>query len=161
MVKRKLEPWKKLLISLSACLLAGVVGSLFTAPAIASWYVTLRKPSFTPPDWLFAPVWTLLYVLMGIALFLVWKRGKTTTKYRMGIVFFAAQLVLNAAWSFVFFGMHLPKAGFIVIILLWLAIATTIVEFRKVSKVAAMLLVPYLLWVSFASALNFAIMRLN
>jgi len=160
----KLASWQKLAISICVPLLAGVIGSVFTAPAITSWYASLNKPSFNPPNWVFAPVWTLLYVLMGIALFLVWNKknkGKGMPVARKGIVIFAIQLFLNALWSLAFFGMHSPKAGLVVIALLWIAIIANIILFRKVSRTAALLLVPYILWVSFAAALNLAIMIIN
>lgn len=150
----------KLVVSLTACLGAGWLGSIFTRPAIDGWYRGLAKPAFTPPEWLFGPVWTALYILMAIALYRIW-----TTRSRPGksaaLGLFAVQLALNAAWSGVFFGLKSPAGGLAVIAALWLAISATIVAFRRLSAIAAWLLVPYLLWVSYAAALNFAIWRLN
>jgi len=139
------------------CLLAGIIGSLFTVTGPASWYSQLIKPSFNPPNWIFAPVWTILYILMGIALYLAVKNkiGKKA------IIIFASQLVLNALWTIIFFGMHNPFLAFMEIILLWIAILWTIIEFRKKSRAASYLLIPYILWVSFASILNLAIYFLN
>lgn len=146
----------KLVVSLLICQLAGFIGSLFTAPAIDSWYAGLVKPSFNPPNWLFAPVWTALFFLMGYALYLIWEKGALKP---MLIFFF--QLVLNVAWSFLFFYLHLPFYAFLEIILLWLAILLTILFFARTSRPAAFLLLPYLLWVGFAAFLNFSIWRLN
>jgi tryptophan-rich sensory protein len=147
--------------SILLCLAAGIIGGLITAPAIPAWYNGLNKPFFNPPPWIFGPVWTLLYILMGIALFLIWdKKGSGTIKQKSLVCFFI-QLFLNAIWSPIFFGLHAPLAAFIVIVFLWIAILMTMTGFRKISKTAFWLLVPYLLWVSFASVLNFAIWQLN
>ena len=151
----------KLVIALVICQLAGVIGSLFTAPAIGTWYAALEKPAFTPPNWIFSPVWISLYVLMGIAAFLVWNKGFSARGVKPALAFFGAQLVLNTLWSILFFGCRSPFLAFVEIVALWLAIAVTVATFYRVSKPAALLLVPYLLWVSFAAALNFAIFRLN
>lgn len=140
---------------------AGVVGSLFTAPAIDGWYAALTKPEIAPPNWLFAPVWITLFMLMGIAAFLVWRRGATRTDVRVALSFFVLQLALNTLWSVIFFGFFSLGAALVEIALLWLAIAATIVTFAKVSKPAAWLLAPYLLWVSFAAYLNYALWTLN
>jgi benzodiazapine receptor len=151
----------KLLISIAVCQLAGFIGSLFTTPAISTWYASLNKPSFTPPDWLFSPVWISLYFLMGISLFLVWHIGLKEKKVKIAIAIFAIQLILNSLWSVVFFGSKSPLGGFIVIIFLWIAILATIISFSKISKAAGILLVPYILWVSYAAVLNFLLFWLN
>jgi len=145
----------KLIIAIVVCELAGLIGSIFTAPAVKTWYPTLIKPSFKPPNWLFAPVWTALFLLMAIAMFLVWKKDKK------GLGIFFTQLVFNILWSIMFFGLKSPLLGFIVIVVLWILILMTIVKFFKISKPAGWLLIPYILWVSFASILNLAILILN
>lgn len=146
-----------ILISLSA----GFVGSVFTTPSIATWYAALAKPSFSPPNWLFFPVWTTLYILMGIALGIIWSKGLKKKTVRGGVMLFGIQLGLNALWSVAFFGMHSPIGGLAVIALLWLAILATIIKFWKVSKTAGALMLPYIAWVSIASVLNFSIWLLN
>lgn len=138
--------------------MAGVIGSAFTASSVTTWYTTLQKPSFNPPNWVFGPVWITLYTLMGISLYLVWVRGK---KSEWQVKVFFVQLVINALWSIIFFGLHDLALALVVIGFLWLLIAYLIKIFGEASKWAAYLLVPYLLWVSFASLLNFAIWRLN
>ena len=140
---------------------AGLIGGLFTSAAIPTWYVTLEKPPFTPPNWLFAPAWTLLYLLMGIAVFLVWRRGWESRPVRIAIVVFVVQLVLNVLWSVAFFGWESPLSGVIVIVALWAVILLTMVLFLRITSTAGWLLVPYLLWVSFAAVLNIAIWQLN
>ncbi len=150
----------KLLVSLIVCQLAGVLGSIFTTPAIPTWYKTLNKPSFTPPNWIFSPVWISLFVLMGISLFLVWRR-QGQPYVRAALIFFFAQLILNTLWSVAFFGLKSPLLGLIDIVLLWFAILITILAFFKVSRWAGGLLLPYLLWVSFAALLNFSLWTLN
>jgi translocator protein len=151
----------KLIICLAVCLLAGLIGSFFTAGSIPTWYAALNKPSFNPPGWIFAPVWTILYILMAIAAFLVWRKGLQANGVKLALFFFALQLILNVIWSILFFNYHSPFYAYIEICALWLSIVLTIVFFYQVSKPAAWLLIPYLLWVSFASVLNFAIWRLN
>lgn len=151
----------KLAASVTACILAGGFGSLFTYQAVPTWYRGLAKPSFTPPDWLFGPVWTLLYIMMGISLYLVWKRGWSDPKVRFSILVFFFQLVLNSIWSLLFFGFRSPMAGLIGIIFLWIAIKLTIWNFYEVSRGAAWLLIPYSLWVTFAAVLNYFIWSLN
>ena len=149
----------KLIASILVCQLAGIVGSLATFPEITGWYATLIKPFFAPPNWVFGPVWITLYLLMGIALWLVWEKGLKKTKKAMQL--FAAQLALNSLWSIVFFGFHSPLGGFIVIVLLWYLIFLCMMRFSKISKRAGWLMVPYLAWVSLASVLNLAILLLN
>jgi benzodiazapine receptor len=151
----------KLVISLVACQCAGIIGSISTAPAITTWYAALEKPFFTPPNWLFAPAWITLYLLMGMAAFLVWRKGLGEEGVKSALVIFLVQLVLNALWSVVFFGLRSPIAGTIVIILLWLAILFTILKFFRLSVTAGSLLIPYILWVSFAAALNIVVWMLN
>lgn len=149
----------KFVISIVVSLSAGAIGGIFTSSAIPTWYATLTKPSFNPPNWLFGPAWTVLYILMGIALYLVWTSDKEKKKITY-IVFFI-QLVLNALWSIVFFGAHQTGWAFFEIVLLWLAILATIIAFYRISKPAAYLLIPYILWVTFAAILNFSIWKLN
>jgi tryptophan-rich sensory protein len=140
---------------------AGGIGSAFTASAIPTWYATLNKPSFSPPNWLFAPVWTLLYIMMGFAAALVWQKGLQNPRVRTALVIFLAQLILNMVWSVLFFGLRSPLYGFMDILFLWAMILVTIAQFSKVSTLAAALLIPYILWVTFASGLNLGIFLLN
>lgn len=156
----KRENVLSLIIFLVICFAVAGVGSLATRPNITTWYATLNKPSWNPPNSLFGPVWTLLYAMMAVAGWLVWKHAGWQAG-RAAMIIFAVQLVLNLAWSFIFFNFHQMGLAFLEIILLWLAIVATIVIFSSVSKVAAVLLIPYLLWVSFAAFLNFTIWRLN
>lgn len=149
-----------LLVWVMLCLAAGGLGGLVTTPAIPTWYAQLEKPTWTPPDWLFGPAWTTLYLLMAVAAWLVWRRGGFAAQ-RRPLTIFLVQLVLNAAWSFLFFGLRNPGLALAEIVVLWAAIVATLLAFRRVSTVAALLLVPYLLWVTFATALNFEIWRLN
>ena len=150
----------KLITSILFCQLAGFLGSLFTTPAIPTWYATLRKPFFTPPNWIFSPVWISLFILMGISLFLVWRK-QDQPQFKTAMIFFFVQLILNILWSGAFFGLRLPLLGLIDIVLLWIAVLLTMQNFFKVSKIAGLLLTPYLLWVSFAVLLNFALWVLN
>jgi len=151
----------RFIVSIVVCQLAGTVGSIFTAPAISTWYTTLRKPVFTPPNWVFAPVWITLFALMGVAAFLVWRKGLRNSQSRRALMVFAIQLTLNVFWSVAFFGLKSPLAGLILIIILWLAILVTIVYFLKVSRTAGLLLIPYIFWVSIATALNLSIVIMN
>ncbi len=157
----KIKNIGQVLLAIIICELAGMIGAIFTVSATPTWYAGIAKPTFSPPNWIFAPVWTTLFALMGIAAYLVYKKGigKKVVKVALGI--FAIQLILNIKWSLIFFGMHNPGHAFIEIIFLWLAILLTIIAFSKVSKSAAYLLIPYILWVSFASFLNFSIWQLN
>ncbi|HVV15075.1 MAG TPA: TspO/MBR family protein [Candidatus Paceibacterota bacterium] len=139
---------------------AGLLGSLFTAPAVGGWYATLARPDLAPPNWIFAPVWTALFLLMGIAAYLVWKRPASRGR-TLALKLFFVQLLLNVGWSLVFFGLHNPGAALAEIALLWVSIAATVWSFSKVSGTAALLLAPYLVWVSFASYLNFMLWTLN
>lgn len=149
----------KLIISILLPFLASAIGGFFTAGSVSTWYAALQKPSFNPPGWVFSPVWTTLYLLMGIALYLVW-----TAKAKNKILAFTAfgiQLFLNALWSVLFFGLQKPLFAFIEIIFLWVAILLTIIYFYRINKISAYLLMPYILWVSFAAVLNFFIFYLN
>lgn len=151
----------KLIIAIVVSELAGIIGSVFTTSAIDGWYAGIVKPALNPPAWVFGPVWTTLFILMGIAAFLIWKGGLERRKVKIALAIFLGQLVLNTLWSIIFFGLHSPGGALVEIIFLWLAIFITIIIFAKISKLAAWLLVPYILWVSFAMYLNFAIYRLN
>lgn len=149
------------IISLLITLAIGIAASLFTRPEIAGWYMHLHKPSFTPPSWLFAPVWTSIYIMIAIAAYLVWQRRDGSPLYRKTAWVYSIQLLLNFSWSIIFFGTHQIAGGLGVIIALWIMIVINIYFFRKFSVLAGWLLVPYLLWVSFATALNLAIYLLN
>ncbi len=151
----------KLAASLGCCYLAAFIGSMFTTPNVPTWYATLARPSFAPPDWVFAPVWTAIFTLMGISAYLVWREGTNDPGVKVGLMVFAFQLAVNVTWSAAFFGLRSPLAGLAVIALLWALIALNIQKFRAVSQTAAALLLPYIIWVSFAAALNFEIWRLN
>ncbi len=157
----KINAWK-LILAVIICELAGVIGSIFTFSSIPAWYSTLAKPGFTPPNWVFAPVWIILYALMGIAVYIVYEsKVKNKSLKNMALSLFGIQLVLNAVWSIVFFGMHNTFGGLIIIALLWLSIAATMLKFYEINKTAYMLLIPYLLWVSIATALNYWVWILN
>jgi len=143
------------------CVLAGSLGSMVTVTGPESWYATLEKPFFTPPGWLFAPVWITLFTLMGIALFLVWDAGIRNRHVKIAVIVFAIQFALNILWSFLFFGLQSPYLGLVDVVLLWFMIAATIAVFAKIRKMAAVLLLPYLVWVTLATALNYAIWVLN
>lgn len=151
----------KFIISIALPLAVGAVSSLFTTAEIPGWYAGINKPSWNPPNWLFGPVWTTLYIMMGIALFLVWKAPDPQSLKRTAILFFAIQLTFNFAWSFIFFGLHRTGWALAEIVMLWLFILFTIIWFGKINKTAVWLLVPYFFWVSFATVLNFTIWRLN
>lgn len=151
----------KLILSIVICQAAGLIGTIFTMDSIPTWYASLNKPSFNPPNWLFGPVWTLLYLMMGISLFIVWKEDLKNKVVKSAFIIFMIQLFLNTIWSIIFFGMHSTAGGLIIIALLWIMILITILKFMKISRVAGILLIPYLLWVSFATLLNFSIFKLN
>ena len=151
----------KLIASLLLCQLAGLIGSLATVPSIPVWYESLKKPFFNPPNWLFGPVRTGLYTLMGISLFLVWRRRESNPQVKMALTLFFIQLILNALWSLAFFGLQSPLLGLVDIVLLWIAIFLTIQKFYAISRTAAFLLLPYILWVSFAVVLNVSLWILN
>lgn len=174
----------KLIISVLICQGAGLIGSIFTTPVIFGWYAGLAKPVFTPPSWIFAPAWTALFLLMGISLYLVWEKRLApkipaadsevkfwnviskklwvgSWKEENAIIIFFLQLGLNVLWSVIFFGLRAPDIAFVEIIMLWFAILYTVVNFHRISKPAAYLLLPYLAWVSFAAVLNLFIVILN
>ncbi|MEM4230293.1 MAG: TspO/MBR family protein [Candidatus Pacearchaeota archaeon] len=153
--------WFKFVIAIIICQLAGVVGSIFTSKSVNTWYTTLQKPSLTPPGNVIGIVWIVLFVLMGISLYVVWDKFPKNKKSKSALFTFGVQLVLNILWSVFFFGMKSPFLALINIGLLWLFILLTILSFYKISKISAYLLVPYIVWVSFASYLNFSIWRLN
>ncbi|WP_435157517.1 TspO/MBR family protein [Haladaptatus sp. DFWS20] len=144
-----------------ACVLLGAAGGLITAPQIEAWYLTIEKPAFTPPNWVFGPVWTLLYALQGVAAWLLWRAGVDNRTVRRALGLFVIQFILNLAWSPAFFGLESPLLGLIVIIPLWFAIVGTIAISWRVDRRASLLLSPYLAWVSFATALNYTIWMLN
>jgi translocator protein len=155
----------RLAISISIPLAAGAIGAIFTADSVETWYQMIEKPWFTPPDWLFGPAWTVLYILMGISLYLVWRKI-TIDRRKHGtrsVVFaaFGTQLGLNSLWSFLFFGLRSPQLAFAEIVILLASIIVTIIIFQKISKLASILLLPYAGWVTFASALNLWIWLLN
>jgi len=182
--QNKLNKYLKLFSCIIICELAGFLGSLFTTPAIGGWYKNLSKPFFSPPNWIFGPVWSVLFILMGVSLYLVWSE-KWVVRFQIGkikkklwnsfsqklwtgswsraniILIFYLQLFLNILWSFLFFGMHSPVLAFFEILMLWCAIIFTIVNFYRVSKTAAYLLIPYIAWVSFATILNYLLWILN
>lgn len=151
----------RLVLAVGLCLMVGAVGSLVTTPKIPTWYAGLAKPAWTPPDALFPIVWTTLYVLMAVALWRLWQLHRPSPGRRLAIWLWFVQLALNALWSPVFFGMEAVGAALAVILVLWLAIAATIWAAARIDHVAAGLLTPYLLWVSYATALNAAILALN
>ena len=150
----------KLAISIFIPLIVGFLGSFFTSSSVNSWFLTLNKPSFNPPNWVFAPAWTILYILIGLSFYLVWEKNFGKEKQKV-IAVYALQLFLNFLWSLSFFGLRNPLLGLINIIVLWLVIIANLIVFFKVSKKASYLLIPYLLWVSFASVLNISIFILN
>lgn len=143
------------------CELVGVLGTPFNISAIPTWYTTLNKPFFAPPNWLFGPVWTLLYFLMGISLYLIWKEGWQKKRGKTAGKVFLGQLALNGIWSPIFFGLRAPLLGLIVIMAMWTMIVITMKKFYPVSHLSCYLLIPYLVWVSFATLLNTAIVLLN
>jgi benzodiazapine receptor len=152
--------WWGLIGFLAAVAAVQGLASWLTFPAVREWYPTLARPAWTPPGWLFGPVWTALYLMMAVAAWLVWREAGWTAG-KVALTLWVVQLLLNGAWSGLFFTLRNPLAGMVDIALLWTAIAATIFLFAPVSRVAAWLLVPYLVWVSYATVLNFAIWRLN
>jgi len=148
-----------LLAFIAACFGAALAGSAFTTPSVPEWYDSLIKPSFTPPNWLFGPVWSVLYLAMAIAGWLVWRQRESSAT--LPLMLFAGQLVLNVLWSILFFGLQAPGIALVEILTLWVAIFATLLSFWRISKIAGWLFVPYLVWVSFATILNLEIWRLN
>jgi tryptophan-rich sensory protein len=151
----------RLIVSIIIVFIAGAIGSIFTSPQITTWYAALVKPSWAPPNWVFGPVWTTLYVLIGVALFLVWREGVNRKDVKIALLVFAVQLILNILWSVIFFGFNSLLGGLLTVIILWIAILANIIVFYKVSKPAGLLLVPYIVWVSIASYLNYSVYLLN
>jgi len=151
----------KLILCIVACQGAGLLGSIFTNMSVSTWYPTLAKPWFTPLPGVIPAVWTVLFTLMGVSLFLAWRAGLTSPEFRGAAYAFAAQFVFNILWSAAFFGLQSPKAGLAVIAMLWILILLTIYRFYPLSREAALLLVPYIAWVSFAAILNYSILQLN
>jgi translocator protein len=151
------QSWLALVVLIVICFAVAGLGSMATTPSIPHWYAGLAKPSWTPPGWLFGPVWSVLYLSLAVAAWLVWRKGNALVP----MVLFAVQLAFNLAWSWLFFGLHSPGAAFVDIIFLWAVIAATTIAFWQRSLIAGLLFVPYLAWVSFAAVLNFAIWRLN
>lgn len=139
----------------------GIGGSIFTVASIPTWYAKLKKPSFNPPNWIFGPVWTILYALLGISAFLVWEKGWNNSNVQLALAIFAVQFILNFAWSAIFFRLHKTLIALVEIMVLWIFILLTILAFYPISQVAGLVLIPYLLWVSFATLLNFYIWKLN
>lgn len=160
--KTKVLPlqWLILVVFVVVCLGAAGLGAAWTNTSVASWYSTLEKPSWNPPNWVFGPVWTCLYLAMAVSAWLVW-RQQGMVGVRTPLLIFTGQLILNTAWSFLFFGLRNPGLALVDVVLLWLSILATILTFRRVSTWAAALLVPYLAWVSFATVLNWTLWRMN
>ncbi|PIZ52433.1 TspO protein [Candidatus Woesearchaeota archaeon CG_4_10_14_0_2_um_filter_33_13] len=154
-----MKDYLKLIISLAIPQIAGAIGSIFTVSSVSTWYLELMKPSFNPPSWVFGPVWTTLFVLIGVALFLVWKKGWKNNKIALYV--FSAQMVFNVIWSALFFGLRSPFLALIEIFILSILIALNICYFYRISKPAAYLLVPYFVWVCFAAVLNYYLFVLN
>ena len=152
-----MNKWIKLIACIIICQLAGIIGSVFTTPSIATWYEQIQKPDIRPPNWVFGPVWITLYTLMGISLY--WILDKKNTK--IPLTFFSIQLILNAIWSILFFGLQNPFYALIEIIILWIMILLTIISFYKVSKKTGLILLPYIIWVTAATILNYYIWILN
>lgn len=153
-----MKNWPKLIFSVAICEGAGLIGSFFTFPAITSWYKFLNKPSFSPPNFLFGPVWTMLYFLMGISLYLIWTSRK---KAKEALFIFWIHLFFNVTWSIAFFGLRSPLLGLTNIVIVWILIVFVTYKFWKINKSAGLLLLPYLAWVSFATVLNYSIWLLN
>ncbi|MBN2202722.1 MAG: tryptophan-rich sensory protein [Candidatus Aenigmarchaeota archaeon] len=151
-----MNKWIKLFMFIFLCQMAGIIGSVFTTSSITTWYATLEKPWFTPPNFVFGPVWITLYTLMGISLYLVWDK-----KDKLSISFFSAQLLINTLWSILFFGLKSPLYGLISIIPMWILILLTIVKFYMIDKRAGVILIPYIVWVTIATLLNYFVWVLN
>jgi len=154
-----MNKWIRFIVAILICQIAGIIGSIFTTPSIPTWYSGLNKPSFSPPNWIFGPVWITLFTLMGISLFLVWEKG--IKKIKIPLIIFGIQLILNVIWSLLFFRLQSPFYAFAEIIILWIAISITILSFFKISKRAGLILMPYIFWVSFAAILNYYVWILN
>ncbi|OGM08312.1 TspO protein [Candidatus Woesebacteria bacterium RBG_13_36_22] len=151
----------KITVFIVASEFAGIIGSVFTFSSIPTWYASLNKPVFSPPNWIFGPVWTILYALMGISAYLIWEKGIKNKEAISALKLFIIQLILNSLWSILFFGLHSPALAFFEIIILWVFIVLTVIRFYRLVKAAGYLLLPYLFWVTFASFLNLSIILLN
>ncbi|MCK9379136.1 MAG: tryptophan-rich sensory protein [Candidatus Moranbacteria bacterium] len=151
----------KLSISIVIPLFAGFLGSIFTNTSVATWYQTLSVPPLNPPSWVFAPVWTVLYIMMGIAFYLVWRKKETGRDIFWSVWIFFVQLFFNILWSLLFFGMENPMLALWGVGMLWITIFLNVIAFARVEKKSAWLMLPYLVWVSFAAYLNYAIFILN
>lgn len=157
----ELNKTQKILICVVTCLGVGFLSGQITKSAITVWYPMIEKPFFNPPNWVFAPVWTMLFAMMGVSVALVWNKINDNALVKTALKYFAIQLVLNSLWSILFFGLHNPGLAFIEIILLWLMIYETFNQFKKIDQLASRLLIPYLAWVGFATILNGCIWFLN
>lgn len=151
----------KLLISILIVFFAGAVGTLYTLKQITTWYVYLAKPGWTPPNWAVGPIWSVLYVFIGTSLFLIWRKGLGRKDVQIALIVFAVQLGINVLWSLVFFGSHSIFGGLIMVLILWVAIVINIFVFYRISRPAGLLLIPYLIWVSIASYLQYNLFILN
>ncbi len=157
-----MNKYTKISVMVATCVAAGYFAGMATQSGVDTWFPTIEKPVFNPPSWIFAPVWTALYIMMGVAAGLVWNKiDENKAVVQKALLFFAIQLGLNILWSFLFFGMGNPLLAFIEIIVLWLMIYETYAKFVKIDKIAGYLFIPYLLWVSFATVLNGSIWWLN
>ena len=167
MIKSMPRSWFKLIVSIGVSQLAGIIGSFFTFSAITDWYQYLNKPFFSPPNWIFGPVWTILYTLMGISLYLNWiklsdkKFAKQRSYIQNSVIIFLVHLVVNSVWSIIFFSFQDLLGALVVVVILWSMILWMIVRFKKTDRWASYLLYPYLGWVSFASVLNFTLWLIN
>lgn len=150
----------EIIVAIGICQLAGIFGSIYTMPKIHNWYAALRKPSFQPPGWLFGPVWVTLYCVMAVAVIRIWDLPESTGR-TSAMIFFIIQLILNALWSYLFFGLEEPWLAFKEIAAMWIFILLTMISFFSLDALAGWLFVPYLAWVTFAAVLNFSIARLN
>jgi translocator protein len=157
----KLNKTQKILISVISCLGIGFLSGQITKNAITDWYPMVKKPFFNPPNWVFAPVWTILYIMMGISVALIWNKLENNNQVKTALKYFAVQLLLNSLWSILFFGLHSPALAFIEILILLTMIFKTYLEFKKINRIASNLLIPYLCWVAFATILNGSIWFLN
>lgn len=160
-MRREQKTFLRIAAAVAVCLLVGALSGFATQSSVDSWYTTLNKPSFNPPNWIFAPVWTVLYILMGISAGIVWGHGTYHKWVKTALYIFGFQLLFNATWSLVFFGLQSPLSALIILVVLLGLILLTIRWFNIISKTAAYLLIPYLLWVLFAGVLNFKIVQLN